>query len=270
MPAPTVQQLKQMKQESPMWQAREQMYQKWRNIFSNEQLCKQYVGVFGARKNVIPVPEDPNERSVAQEVAQEVIDKTHSNTAQPYKHDESVQYQETVFSDAARLFLRACNSYVKTYNKTTDKTAKNLAKQGAGAYSQESVSPRSDKTIDLKQAGMAAGKRAAYLDRAGDNRGMENFEAQIDQYLANKIYSTYYLVYYLTSVAGENPEEPNTWGTKRAYQSQDEEDERINALRAVSQQYLNYEHSIDPQGSPDKNTTKYQDWVHKNNATGGR
>lgn len=273
MPALTTQQIKQAQQNSPEWQAQNLLRQKWANIFNNEQLCKQYVGAVGIKpeKGVIPIPNDPNEREIAKEAAYNVINSAnpldgHSKLIAGDDASRSVPIQVT----AAKLFLRACASYVKSYDKSSNKMAKNLGKQGYGAVSQADVTPVSDGILDLKNAGSAAGKHMAYLDKANDTDGQKIFEQQINKYLNNRVYSTYYLIYYLTTVAGEDPNNTETWCKQRGYQNQTEETKRINTLRSVATQYINYENSLRPRGEPDKNTVKQQDWINKNTTTGGR
>lgn len=264
----SVEQIEQMKQNSPEYRQRqvtqqnEQMLrQKWQSVFNNEQLCKQYVGLMGLapEKKVIPVPEDPNERRIAQEVAQEVVNSV----------DIMPGHVQPINVIAAKMFLRACASYTKKRDKVDTKMAKGFVKQGMGVVSQADITPKSNNTVDLKAAGIAAGNNMAYLDKSNDTDGQQALEQMIGQFLNNKIYSTYYLVYYLTTVAGEDPNDIETWGKKRGYQKDSDETIRINTLRNVSKQYMSYEGSLQHRGEPDKNTAKQRDWIYKNTSTVG-
>lgn len=264
----SVEQIEQMKQNSPEYQQRqavqqnEQMlHQKWQSVFNNEQLCNQYVGLMGLapEKKVIPVPEDPSERRIAQEVAQEVVNNV----------DIMPGHVQPINVIAAKMFLRACASYTKKRDKVDTKMAKGFAKQGMGVVSQADITPKSNNTVDLKAAGIAAGNNMAYLDKSNYTDGQQALEQMIGQFLNNKIYSTYYLVYYLTAVAGEDPNDIETWGKKRGYQNDSDETIRVNTLRNVSKQYMSYEGSLQHRGEPDKNTAKQRDWIHKNTSTVG-
>lgn len=273
----TTEQIEQMKQNSPEYQQRqaaqqnEQMLrQKWQSVFNNEQLCKQYVGLMGfaPEKKVIPVPEDPNERRIAQEVAQEVVNSVGIMAG----HASMISDDQTsvpINVTAAKMFLRACATYTKKRDKADTKMAKGFAKQGMGVASQADITPKSNNIVDLKAAGIAAGNNMAYLDKSNDADGQQALEQMIGQFLNNKVYSTYYLVYYLTAVAGEDPNDIETWGKKRGYQKDSDETTRVNTLRNISKQYMSYEGSLQRRGEPDKNTVKQRDWIHKNTSTVG-
>lgn len=266
MPAPSTQMTTQQVKDNPAYgnfQNRQQLIQKWQSIFSNEQICKQYVGFVGAlpEKNVIPVPEDINERKIAQEVAQEVLNKPRTYA---YKHDESRQYQENVCTTAARLFLRACASYTKKYTKTGNKTAKSLIKQGAGAFSQSQLLPATQNLPDVKQAACNAGRMAALYEVQARSQNPEevkqaqqNFNSLMQSIngtlTSDKRYNTYFFFTYLTTIAGENKDgKMLDVGKNTGYQTNEEEMERKQNLNYLISKVQAYEKELHPIGQFEK------------------
>lgn len=246
MPAPTVQQIRQMQQESPTWQQsqknkqQEEMYrQKWQGIFSNVQLCERYVkGDFlvpmikgtGSDKT-IQVPEDPTERKVAQEVAQNVMQTLEKNTAAPNKvgflaEGAAVADSEVIYF-AAKKFVRACNVYTKRQSKGDTKEVNKFQKEnpGVGTYSQGQLIPMSNNTVDMFNAGTNAGKQAAQYYMTSDQTSQDNLAKQIKQYMQDKCYNTCFWYTFYSSI---KPHDNDTLAIQK---------QRLDYLKPIYNQY---------------------------------
>lgn len=226
MSAPTPQQTKQMKQESPAWQAKqtEDMYrQKWQGIFSNTQLCEKYAygAIIGGDSSAIPVPEDPTERKVAQEVASSILARYKS-----MGHD-NMSDVEMYCVPAAKKFIRACNTYTKKRDKEDIKNINKFQKEnpGVGAYSQGQLIPMSNNTVDMFDAGTNAGKQAAQYYMTSDQTSQDNLAQQIKQYMQDKCYNTCFWYAFYSSI---KPHDNTTLATQK---------QRLDYLKPIYNQY---------------------------------
>lgn len=235
MAAPTTQQIKQMQQNSPEWQNRQQeeMYrQKWQGIFSNVQLCTRYVRgdmlvpmMTGTGSDkTIQVPEDATERKVAQEVAQTVMQNSPRQEFTP--EGEQLPDNEIIYR-AAKKFVRACNVYTKKRAKGDTKEVNKFQKEnpGVGTYGQGQLMPMSDNVVDIYAAGVNAGKQAAHYYMTSDQSSQDNLAQQIKPYMQNKCYN---VCFWYTFYSNIKPHDNNEIATQRS---------RLNYLTPIYRQY---------------------------------
>ena len=218
MAAPTRQDIEQMKQNNPLTQ-------KWRNIFSNTQICQQYIGwVYaegletGSKDNVIPVPQDEQELGIATQAANEAISKFDEND---------------VRSKAARKFLRRCAVLNNKFTKAQNKAIKKNIKQGYGAFDQSKIIPASNTPADIKAAAEYAGKAAATAELQYGEHGSDQIVQLIDKWLNDKMYNVFFYRAYLEGIVNKT--------TSRGYANDDKERQRKEILNAVSQTCQAYE-----------------------------
>ena len=189
---PEYQAMQQKKQQEDMYR------QKWQGIFSNAQLCEKYAygALIGGDSSVIPVPEDPTERKVAQEVASSILTQYKSTG-----HD-NMSDVEMYCVPAAKKFIRACNTYTKKRDKEDIKNINKFQKEnpGVGAYSQGQLIPMSNNTVDMFNAGTNAGKQAAQYYMTSDQTSQDNLAKQIKQYMQDKCYNTCFWYTFYSSI----------------------------------------------------------------------
>ena len=226
MPAPTRQDIEQMKQSSPL-------VQKWRNIFANEQVCQQYIGWFyagnletGSKDNVIPVPQDEQELGIATQAANEAIAKFG---------------EEDVRSRAARKFLRRCTVLNNKFMKSKNKTIKQNIKQGYGAFDQSKIIPVSNTPADIKAAAEYAGKAAATAELQYGENGSDQIVQLVDKWLNDKMYNVFFYRAYLTAIENKS--------TGRGYADDNKERQRREILNSVTQACQAYENQQQETGS---------------------
>lgn len=223
---PEYQAMQQKKQTEDMY------HQKWQGIFNNIQLCERYVRgnlsiplITGTGSDkTIQVPEDPTERKVAQEVAQEVMQNTQNTgfTREGEKlPDNDIRYA------AAKKFVRACNVYTKRQSKGDTKEVNKFQKEnpGVGTYSQGQLIPMSNNTVDMFNAGTNAGKQAAQYYMTSDQTSQDNLAKQIKQYMQDKCYNTCFWYAFYSSI---KPHDNDTLTTQK---------QRLDYLKPIYNQY---------------------------------
>lgn len=218
MASPTRQDIEQMKQNTPL-------AQKWRNIFSNEQLCEQYIGFFyagnletGSKDNVIPIPQDEQELGLATQAANEAITKYSEFDAR---------------NKAARKFLRRATVYNNRFVKAQNKAVKQSLKQGYGAFDQAKVTPLSNTPADIKAAAEYAGKACATAELQYGEKGSDQIMPLIDKWLNDKMYNVFFYKAYLEGIENK--------ATGRGFNDDEKEAQRREILNAVSQACAAYE-----------------------------
>lgn len=251
----------------------QQIRQQYIALFQNAQTCERYISMFNT--DTIPVPPDPTTRKIAMDVAQEVI-KNYSSEGRAPGDDWSVQGRSNRLTDkqicvkAARKFIRKCNTYIAKNATGNRKEAGQMLKQnpGVGAYTVDQLTPQSQNLADIRQAAVNAGNKAAYLDKSNNQEELNILENQIAQLLSNKIYNVYFFYTYYSAMAGEDPSDASQIGSKRGFQSDEEERKRIQTLRQLSKNYERYEAEFRGAGNMDNNAVTKGD-QHRLNTYGG-
>lgn len=225
MASPTRQDIEQMQQNSPEYQNRQMLAQKWRGIFANQQVCQEYIGWMytgkmetGSKDNIIPMPQDEQELAAATQAANEAITK----------------YNESdVRNKAARKFLRRCTVLNNKFTKAQNKTVKQNIKQGYGAFDQAKVIPISNTPTDIKAAAEYAGKACATAELQYGENGSDQIVQFVDKWLNDKMYNVFFYRAYLTGIVNKT--------TGRGYKDDKKEAQRREILNAVSQACATYE-----------------------------
>ena len=233
MATPTRRDIEQMKQSTPL-------VQKWRNIFSNEQLCEQYIGWFytgnlesGSKDNVIPIPQDEQELGIATQAANEAISKFN---------------EDDVRNKAARKFLRRATVLNNRFIKAQNKAIKQNIKQGYGAFDQAKVVPMSNNPAAIKQAAIYAGNVCATAELQHGEHGSDQIVQLIDKWLNDKMYNAFFYKTYLTAIENK--------ATGRGYKSDEKEAQRREILNAVTQICNAYENQENKTGEIPKHSGK--------------
>lgn len=238
MPAPTTQQLKQMQQNSPEWQARQQenMYrQKWQGIFNNRS-----IDISTAK-----IPQDATELNAAKTVAQEML-----NSKDTPGDRKAV----------CRSFLRRCTIEIQRNKNATGKQILQNWKQnpGIGTYSAAELTPKSDNIKDIMAAGINAGKEAAFHYLTNNQAGTDSLVQQTKQYMQNKCYNVCFWYTFYNSV-----------DMSRDMNADKEKTQRLNYLTPL---YEQYEQQANPGNIKDTINGKGPtplDKVRRNMANGG-
>ena len=228
MPTPSTQDIRQMQQNSPEFQNRQMLAQKWQSIFSNEEVCKRYVGwaYFGPlewndKNNIIPVPHDQTERVIAEDAANKAI------KLYPDSDDRN---------KAGRKFLRVCARDSNKFTKQQNKAIKKNINAGYGAYDQDQVIPKSNTPADIKAAAEYAGRVAATAELQSGEHGSDQVMQTVNNWLNDKMYNVFFYRAYLTGIVNK--------ATGRGFTDDKKEAQRREILNSVSQACTAYENEL--------------------------
>ena len=163
---------------------RQQIYDKWYNFFYNLNPAQ----VSGRN---IQIPDDDNERAVAQQAAQDVVSKLGALAKANYQTTKNVTNQVAIINQ----FLRRCASYVKQRTKNNDKELKALSKQGAATYSQQDLKYE-DNIISKVDAATKLANNAVYLYKQGNEASLRDLTTQLQESLKDPTFKTVFTYKY--------------------------------------------------------------------------
>lgn len=210
----SVEQIEQMKQNSPEYQQRQTTQQ-------NEQMLRQKWQGILSDNNTVPggiyPPENPEERNIALQVAQEMLKKT--NMFSP---------ADNVRRGVLLTFIRQCNVYVKQRDKQAKKDLRKMQtgeNRNIAGYSQMDLTPKSDNIADVFKAAENAGMQAAYFFKSNNQQGYDGLMQSIKGNFGNDAYNVIFHYTYYSHIK---------------YDNMAKEQQRTQRLNSIQQRYNNY------------------------------
>lgn len=214
MAAPTTKQIKQMQQTSPEWQQAQQ------NKQQEEMLRQKWTGILND-KNTVPggiyPPENPEERQIALQVAQEMLNNT-----------SAFSLADNAKRGVLMTFIRQCNTYTKKRDKQDKKELRNMqtgVNRNIAGYSQMDLTPKSNNISDVFKAAENAGMQAAYFFKSDNQAGYDGLMQSIKQNFSNDAYNVIFHYTYYTHIK---------------YNNINKEQQRTQRINAIQQRYNNY------------------------------